>query len=91
MPILHIDKLRSGERTEDEYQVVETTSLPPWNAEASRAVVGHPYPRVEGVEKVTGNSQGCFTPVSCAARCRMRAFAASTPLAPRHCPVCGPC
>jgi CO/xanthine dehydrogenase Mo-binding subunit len=60
MPILHIDKLRSGERTEDEYQVVETTSLPPWNAEASRAVVGHPYPRVEGVEKVTGQAHYAY-------------------------------
>jgi xanthine dehydrogenase YagR molybdenum-binding subunit len=60
MPILHIDKLRHGEHTEDEYKVVETTSLPRWGADASLAVVGRPLPRVEGVEKVTGRARYAY-------------------------------
>ncbi|HSF31997.1 MAG TPA: xanthine dehydrogenase family protein molybdopterin-binding subunit [Candidatus Tectomicrobia bacterium] len=56
MPILHIDRLRLGEHTEDEYKVVETTTLPRWDTDASLAVVGRPQPRVEGVEKVTGRA-----------------------------------
>jgi CO/xanthine dehydrogenase Mo-binding subunit len=56
MPTLHIDKLRRGERSEDEYKIVETTSLPRWGAGASLTVVGRPQPRVEGVEKVTGRA-----------------------------------
>ena len=57
MPILHIDKLRSGESSEDEYKVVETTPLPPWDANARLTVVGRPHPRVEGEEKVTGRAR----------------------------------
>jgi CO/xanthine dehydrogenase Mo-binding subunit len=60
MPILHIDKLRSGEHTEDEYRVVETTSLPRWGADASLAIVGRPHPRLEGVEKVTGRAHYAY-------------------------------
>jgi CO/xanthine dehydrogenase Mo-binding subunit len=60
MPILHIDKLRHGHHTEDEYNVVETTSLPRWGADASLAVVGRPLPRVEGVEKVTGRARYAY-------------------------------
>jgi CO/xanthine dehydrogenase Mo-binding subunit len=60
MPILHIDRLRSGEHTEDEYKVVETTSLPRWGADASLAVVGRPLPRLEGVEKVTGRARYAY-------------------------------
>ncbi|HXH12043.1 MAG TPA: xanthine dehydrogenase family protein molybdopterin-binding subunit [Alphaproteobacteria bacterium] len=57
MPILHVEKLRSGERSEDEYHLVETAGLPAWDAEASLTVVGRPHPRVEGVEKVTGRAR----------------------------------
>ena len=57
MPILHIDKLRSGESSEDEYKVVETTSLPRWGTDAALTVVGRPHPRVEGEEKVTGRAR----------------------------------
>jgi CO/xanthine dehydrogenase Mo-binding subunit len=60
MPILHIDKLRSGEHSADEYKVVETTSLPRWGADASLAIVGRPHPRVEGVEKVTGRARYAY-------------------------------
>jgi CO/xanthine dehydrogenase Mo-binding subunit len=56
MPILHINKLRSGEHTADEYQVVETTGCSPWDRDAHLTIVGRPYPRVEGVEKVTGHA-----------------------------------
>jgi CO/xanthine dehydrogenase Mo-binding subunit len=57
MPILHIDKLRHGEHSEDAYKVVETAGLPPWGADASLQVVGQPLPRVEGVETVTGRAR----------------------------------
>jgi CO/xanthine dehydrogenase Mo-binding subunit len=60
MPILHIEKLRSGEHTEDEYKVVETTSLPSWGADASLEIVGRSHPRVEGVEKVTGRARYAY-------------------------------
>jgi CO/xanthine dehydrogenase Mo-binding subunit len=60
MPILHIDKLRSGEHSDDEYKVVETTILPRWSADVSLSVVGRPYPRVEGVEKVTGQARYAY-------------------------------
>src|SRR5437879_4250556 len=56
MPILHVDKLRSGEGTGEEYKVVETTGLPRWRADATFAVVGRPHVRVEGEEKVTGRA-----------------------------------
>jgi xanthine dehydrogenase YagR molybdenum-binding subunit len=60
MPILHIDKLRSGEHTANEYKVVETTSLLPWGSDASLRIVGRPHPRVEGVEKVTGHAHYAY-------------------------------
>lgn len=60
MPTLHIDKLRSGDRTEDEYKVVETTPLPHWEAHVSLKVVGHPHRRVESVEKVTGRARYAY-------------------------------
>jgi CO/xanthine dehydrogenase Mo-binding subunit len=60
MPILHIEKLRSGEHTEDEYKVVETTSLPRWGADASLEIIGRSHPRVEGVEKVTGRARYAY-------------------------------
>ena len=60
MPILHIDKLRSGESGEDEYKVVETTPLPPWDANARLTIVGRPHPRVEGAEKVTGRARYAY-------------------------------
>jgi xanthine dehydrogenase YagR molybdenum-binding subunit len=60
MPILHIDKLRGGEHSDDEYKVVETTNLPRWAADASLAIVGRPHPRVEGVEKVTGRARYAY-------------------------------
>jgi CO/xanthine dehydrogenase Mo-binding subunit len=60
MPILHIDKLRSGEHSEDDYKVVETTSLPRWDADASLGIVGRPYSRVEGMEKVTGRARYAY-------------------------------
>jgi CO/xanthine dehydrogenase Mo-binding subunit len=60
MPIKHIEKLRSGEGSKDEYRVVETTDLPPWDADAALTVVGRPYPRVEGAEKVTGRAHYAY-------------------------------
>lgn len=60
MPILHVDKLRSGEGTEGEYRVVETRGLPPWDAETPLQVVGGPHPRVEGTEKVTGRARYAY-------------------------------
>jgi hypothetical protein len=33
MPTLHIAKLRSGEHGEDAYTIVETVSLPRWDAD----------------------------------------------------------
>jgi CO/xanthine dehydrogenase Mo-binding subunit len=60
MPIQHIDKLRHGEHTEDEYQIVETTDLPRWDVDTPLAVVGRPLPRVDGVEKVTGRARYAY-------------------------------
>jgi CO/xanthine dehydrogenase Mo-binding subunit len=60
MPIMHINKLRSGEGAEGEYQVVETTAVPRWNEEAALTVVGRPHPRVEGEEKVTGRARYAY-------------------------------
>src|SRR5919108_4575837 len=60
MPILHVDKLRSGEGAEDEYKVVETTALPRWGADAALQVAGRPHPRVEGREKVTGRARYAY-------------------------------
>ncbi|MDP9365733.1 MAG: xanthine dehydrogenase family protein molybdopterin-binding subunit, partial [Chloroflexota bacterium] len=57
MPVLHIDKLRSGQGTDDEYKVVETDPVPRWDAGAALTVVGRPLPRVEGEEKVTGRAR----------------------------------
>src|SRR5438093_3270905 len=56
MAILHVDRLRTGEHTEEEYQVVETTTLPRWDADASFTLLGKPHCRVEGAEKVTGRA-----------------------------------
>ncbi len=60
MPILHVDKLRSGEGTEGEYRVVETRGLPAWEADTPLQVVGRPHPRVEGAEKVTGRARYAY-------------------------------
>lgn len=60
MPIQHIEKLRTGESSPDEYEVVEKTLLPPWGADADLAVVGRPHPRVEGEEKVTGRARYAY-------------------------------
>jgi xanthine dehydrogenase YagR molybdenum-binding subunit len=57
MPTMHINKLRSGESADAEYQVVETAGLPAWGTEAALAIVGRPLPRVEGTEKVTGRAR----------------------------------
>jgi len=57
MPTLHINKLRSGESSEEEYQVIETTRLPGWNADTGLAIVGRSLERVEGEEKVTGRAR----------------------------------
>src|SRR5437763_17222290 len=60
MPTLHIDKLRTGEGDEGEYQVVERADLPRWGQDTTLAVVGKPYPRVEGEEKVTGRARFAY-------------------------------
>lgn len=60
MPILHVDKLRSGESSEDEYTVVETIRLPRWGTDAAFTAVGHPHPRIEGEEKVTGRARYAY-------------------------------
>jgi CO/xanthine dehydrogenase Mo-binding subunit len=60
MAILHVDKLRTGRGTEDEYKVVEKTALPRWGADAELDVVGRPYPRVEADEKVTGRARYAY-------------------------------
>lgn len=56
MPILHIEKLR-GKGGKEEYQVSEEVALPTWDADTALSVVGRAYPRVEGVEKVTGRAR----------------------------------
>jgi CO/xanthine dehydrogenase Mo-binding subunit len=60
MPILHVDRLRAGEHTEDEFKVVEPTGLSRWDAKTPFSVVGRPYPRVEGEEKVTGRARYAY-------------------------------
>jgi xanthine dehydrogenase YagR molybdenum-binding subunit len=60
MPILHVDKLRSGESSEDEYTVIETIRQPRWGTDAAFTVVGHPHPRIEGEEKVTGRARYAY-------------------------------
>ncbi|MDQ3702843.1 MAG: xanthine dehydrogenase family protein molybdopterin-binding subunit, partial [Chloroflexota bacterium] len=60
MTILHIDKLRSGEGSEDEYKVVETSAVPRWGRDAVLSVVGRPHPRVEGEAKVTGRARYAY-------------------------------
>lgn len=60
MPILHIDKLRSGEGEEDEFKVAETSAVPRWSRTAALTQVGKPHPRVEGVEKVTGRARYAY-------------------------------
>lgn len=60
MPILHIDKLRSGEGEEDEFKVAETSAVPRWSRGATLMQVGKPHPRVEGEEKVTGRSRYAY-------------------------------
>ncbi len=60
MPILHVDKLRSGESSEDEYKVVETRPLPAWEADAPLTLVGRRHPRVEGDDKVTGRARYAY-------------------------------
>jgi xanthine dehydrogenase YagR molybdenum-binding subunit len=57
---LHIQKLRSGEGSEDEFKVVETAPLPPWGADATLGVVGRRVPRVEGEAKVTGRARYAY-------------------------------
>src|SRR5262249_15457093 len=39
------------------YQPSELVDLPAWAADADLRVVGKPYPRVEGMEKVTGRAR----------------------------------
>lgn len=57
MTVLHIDKLRRGRGTGDEYQVVELDPLPVWGELDSLAIVGKRINRVEGREKVTGSAR----------------------------------
>jgi xanthine dehydrogenase YagR molybdenum-binding subunit len=40
----------------DRYVVQEDTGAPAWGTDATLAVVGHPHPRVEGYEKVSGRA-----------------------------------
>ena len=56
MPILHIEKLR-GKGGKEEFQVSEEAPLPVWDGNAQLTTVGRPHPRVEGVEKVTGQAR----------------------------------
>ena len=60
MPTLHIDKLRSGEGDEGEYQVVEQAGLPHWGPGLTLQAVGKPMPRVEGKDKVTGRARYAY-------------------------------
>ncbi len=60
MTMLHIEKLRKGRGTEDEYKVVELDPLPAWGANAELSIVGQPHPRVEGAEKVTGRARYAY-------------------------------
>jgi hypothetical protein len=57
MTMLHIDKLRRGRGTDDEYKVVELDPLPAWGETDSLSVVGRRICRVEGREKVTGSAR----------------------------------
>lgn len=55
MPKLHVEQ----EQGEDgvEFVVVEEEVVRTWNAETELLVVGQPYPRLEGREKVTGRAR----------------------------------
>ena len=55
--MLHIERLRTGQGSEDEYNVEEKTILPRWGQDAELTVVGKPHPRVEGADKVTGRAR----------------------------------
>jgi xanthine dehydrogenase YagR molybdenum-binding subunit len=57
MPITHIRTLRDGESGEEKVELVETSAVPAWEDGAELEVVGQPYPRVEGEEKVTGRAR----------------------------------
>lgn len=57
MTELHIDKLRRGRGTGDEYHVVELDPLPVWGESDELTIVGQRINRVEGREKVTGSAR----------------------------------
>lgn len=57
MPTLHIEKKpEPGTDGQPQYEITEETRLPAWDAGANLTTVGQPLPRVEGVEKVTGQA-----------------------------------
>jgi CO/xanthine dehydrogenase Mo-binding subunit len=56
MPIEHVEKQQSAQG-EAKIQVVETSSVAAWGADARLSIVGRPHPRVEGTEKVTGRAR----------------------------------
>lgn len=58
MPIQHVEQQR-GPDGEISYTVAETPEPQPWAVDADFAIVGHPHPRVEGADKVTGRA--CYT------------------------------
>jgi CO/xanthine dehydrogenase Mo-binding subunit len=60
MTSLHIERLRSGEGREGDYQVVEPGGAPPWDQQAELTVVGRPHPRVEGEAKVSGRARYAY-------------------------------
>src|SRR5687768_14546344 len=57
MPTLKVSKIRSPDGGQPKIEVVEQENLPAWAMDASLVVVGQPYPRLEGSEKVTGRAR----------------------------------
>ena len=43
-----------------DFEPVEASDIRPWAADESLQIVGQPYPRVEGMEKVTGRARYAY-------------------------------
>jgi CO/xanthine dehydrogenase Mo-binding subunit len=57
MPLQHVEVLREGSSDDEELQLVAPHSPPAWAVDADLGVVGQPYTRLEGTEKVTGRAR----------------------------------
>ena len=50
-------EITGGSLKDGKVEVVEHDSAPVWRDDGALHIVGQPYPRVEGVAKVTGRAQ----------------------------------